>query len=132
MDNVGDWLYILFLIIAGISGLLGSKNKKKHSEERQEQPSREVTTEGEKGFWEILEEEMQAPRPVPASQTVTAAPAPPARKQEAKPVAEKKQTAAPRATRTQQEKESQPPTGFADAEELRRAVIYSEILNRKY
>ena len=29
MDNVGDWLYIVFLVIAGISSLLGSKDKKK-------------------------------------------------------------------------------------------------------
>ena len=29
MDNAGDWLYIVFLIIAGISSLFGSKNKKK-------------------------------------------------------------------------------------------------------
>ena len=28
MDNAGDWLYIVFLIIAGISSLFGSKNKK--------------------------------------------------------------------------------------------------------
>lgn len=32
MDNAGDWLYIVFLIIAGISSLFGSKNKKKTSE----------------------------------------------------------------------------------------------------
>lgn len=29
MDNVGDWLYIVFLIIAAVSGLFSSKDKKK-------------------------------------------------------------------------------------------------------
>ena len=30
MDNIGDWLYIIFLIIAAISGMRSSdKNKKK-------------------------------------------------------------------------------------------------------
>ncbi len=29
MDNVGDWIYIVFLIVAAISGLFSSKNKKK-------------------------------------------------------------------------------------------------------
>ena len=31
MDNVGDWLYIVFLIIAAVSGLFSSKDKKKKS-----------------------------------------------------------------------------------------------------
>lgn len=32
MDNVGDWLYIVFLIIAAVSGLFSSKDKKKEEE----------------------------------------------------------------------------------------------------
>ena len=31
MDNVGDWLYIVFLIIAAVSSLFSSKDKKKKS-----------------------------------------------------------------------------------------------------
>ena len=33
MDNLGDWLYIVFLIIAAVSGLLGSGKKKKRPSE---------------------------------------------------------------------------------------------------
>lgn len=29
MDNVGDWLYIVFLIIAAVSGLFSSKDKRR-------------------------------------------------------------------------------------------------------
>lgn len=61
MDNVGDWLYIVFLIIAAVSGLFSSKDKKKKSRpDILGQPDREIVpndqpTEG-KGFWEILED----------------------------------------------------------------------------
>ena len=67
MDNAGDWLYIVFLIIAGISSLFGSKNKKKRPKQILGQPDREIVTNEEnvpnKGFWEILEE-MNNPKPV--------------------------------------------------------------------
>ena len=67
MDNAGDWLYIVFLAIAGISSLFSSKNKKKRPKQILGQPDKEiVTSEKEvpaKGFWEILEE-MQKPEPV--------------------------------------------------------------------
>ena len=59
MDNAGDWLYIVFLIIAGISSLFGSKNKKKRPKQILGQPDREIVTNEDnvpdKGFWEILE-----------------------------------------------------------------------------
>ncbi len=42
MDNAGDWLYIVFLIIAGISSLFGSKNKKKRPKQILGQPDREI------------------------------------------------------------------------------------------
>ena len=67
MDNAGDWLYIVFLVIAGISSLFSSKNKKKRPKQILGQPDKDiVTSEKEvpaKGFWEILEE-MQKPEPV--------------------------------------------------------------------
>ena len=58
MDNVGDWLYIVFLIIAAVSGLFSSKEKKKkRSTDILGQDDREIVpndkpTEG-KGYWEI-------------------------------------------------------------------------------
>lgn len=78
MDNVGDWLYIVFLIIAAVSGLFSSKDKKKKSRpDILGQPDREIVpndqpTEG-KGFWEILEDmqkETQKPKPAPRQKQV--------------------------------------------------------------
>ena len=34
MDNVGDWLYIVFLIIAAVSGLFSSRTKKEEESSR--------------------------------------------------------------------------------------------------
>ena len=91
MDNVGDWLYIVFLIIAAVSGLFSSKDKKKKSRpDILGQPDREIVpndqpTEG-KGFWQILEEEPGL----------------------------------------------MPEDTFRDIEELKKAIICAEILNRKY
>ena len=44
MDNVGDWLYIVFLIIAAVSGLFSSKDKKKKKSRPDilGQPDREI------------------------------------------------------------------------------------------
>ena len=76
--NVGDWLYIVFLIIAAVSGLFSSKDKKKKSRpDILGQPDREIVpndqpTEG-KGFWEILEDmqkETQKPKPAPRQKQV--------------------------------------------------------------
>ena len=78
MDNAGDWLYIVFLIIAAVSGLFSSKDKKKKSRpDILGQPDREIVpndqpTEG-KGFWEILEDmqkETQKPKPAPRQKQV--------------------------------------------------------------
>lgn len=142
MDNAGDWLYIVFLIIAGISSLFGSKNKKKRPKQILGQPDREIVTNEDnvpdKGFWEILEE-MQNPKP--AKQPVPT----PKRKKKQQQVADPspflaaekvtdKQSPAGNRLVVPSTKEEIPLTDieFDNAAELRKAVIYTEILNRKY
>lgn len=53
-ENIGDWLYILFLAIAGISSMFSSKKKKKQPKQILGQPDREIVAEEEsvpdKGF----------------------------------------------------------------------------------
>ena len=142
MDNAGDWLYIVFLIIAGISSLFGSKNKKKRPKQILGQPDREIVTNEDnvhdKGFWEILEE-MQNPKPakqpVPTpkrkkKQQQVAAPSP---FLAAEKVTDKQSPAGNRLVVPSTEEEI-PLTDieFDNAAELRKAVIYTEILNRKY
>ena len=123
MDNAGDWLYIVFLIIAGISSLFGSKNKKKRPKQILGQPDREIVTNEDnvpdKGFWEILEE-MQNPKP--AKQPVPT------------PKRKNKQSPAGNRLVVPSTEEEIPLTDieFDNAAELRKAVIYTEILNRKY
>ena len=142
MDNAGDWLYIVFLIIAGISSLFGSKNKKKRPKQILGQPDREIVTNEDnvpdKGFWEILEE-MQNPKP--AKRPVPT----PKRKNKQQQVADpspflaaekgtEKQSPAGNRLVVPSTEEEIPLTDieFANAAELRKAVIYTEILNRKY
>ena len=142
MDNAGDWLYIVFLIIAGISSLFGSKNKKKRPKQILGQPDRVIVTNEDnvpdKGFWEILEE-MQNPKP--AKQPV---PTPKRKKKQqqvadpspflaAEKVTDKQSSAGNRLVVPSTEEEI-PLTDieFDNAAELRKAVIYTEILNRKY
>ena len=143
-ENIGDWLYILFLAIAGISSMFSSKKKKKQPKQILGQPDRKIVAEEEsvpdKGFWEVLEE-MQNPK---TTKQPVAAPKP---KREQK----KQQSVAPNPFLTAEKtagrqsfagnrlvvppaKEESPLTDieFDNAAELRKAVIYTEILNRKY
>ena len=141
MDNAGDWLYIVFLIIAGISSLFGSKNKKKRPKQILGQPDREIVTNEDnvpdKGFWEILEEATTPQKPE--------APTAPIHKKKKKTPASKPFLSTEQEIQKSKVSSSQPMNfpaeeehsmlediEFNNAEELRKAVIYSEILNRKY
>lgn len=151
MDNGGDWLYyIVFLIIAGISGLMSSKNKKKDRPDILGQPGREIVPNEEptqeKGFWEILEE-MGNPQPEPQPQPQ---PQRKPKKQKAenpmrlstqppKPflTAERdipSRIASQPSAMTQDEEETSlfSTSSLQDMDEIKKAVIYAEILNRKY
>lgn len=143
MDNAGDWLYIVFLIVAGISGLLSSKKKKKHPTEVLGQPGREIVVEHkeapQKGFWELLEE-MQQEKTQPVQPVVTS------KKKQKTPKAaspasfENIKNASKATFIARQSIMADNPVDdsllddmdFDNAAELRKAVIYSEILNRKY
>lgn len=149
MDNAGDWLNIVIMVAAGIIGLLNSGKKKQrptkapqtsqqepdidemNEEEDQEEPS------SEKGFWELLEEiqekkeepaQPEAPIPTPTAsipqpvysfKDELSTPAKPA---------EPDRSVAP----TAEERDSGTETTFIDRDELRKAIIYTEILQRKY
>ena len=141
MDNVGDWIYIVFLIVAAISGLFSSKNKKKRPTQVLGQPGHdtypEENTSSGKGFWEILEEATTPQKPE--------APTAPIHKNKKKTPASKPFLSTEQEIQKSKVSSSQPMNfpieeehsmlediEFNNAEELRKAVIYSEILNRKY
>ena len=141
MDNVGDWLYIVFLIIAAVSGLFSSKDKKKKSRpDILGQPDREIVpndqpTEG-KGFWEILEDmprQKQVTPKVEKPQVVTSSPASSpflsAEKNIPNHIATRPSV---RMSAIEEEPGLMPEDTFRDIEELKKAIICAEILNRKY
>lgn len=145
MDNLGDWIYIVFLVVAALSGLFSSKNKKKRPTQVLGQPEYDTTQEEHtpsgKGFWEILEE-VTTERPKQKTVTETT----PNKKKNKKDIRQsnpflaaeqeihqsKVSSSRPINFPTEEEHSLLEDIEFNNAEELRKAVIYSEILNRKY
>lgn len=146
MDNLNDWLYIVLLAIAGISSLFSSKKKKNRPTEILGQPDKDIVVQQEevpqKGFWEILEE-MQQEKPQPASPRPVATST---KKQKKQKAAEPTpfltgerftsggpgQLSAISATEVPIEESASPEFELDTPIDLRKAVIYAEILNRKY
>lgn len=145
MDNLGDWIYIVFLVVAALSGLFSSKSKKKRPTQVLGQPEYDTTQEeptpSGKGFWEILEE-VTAERPKQKTVTETL----PNKKKNKKDIRQpnpflaaeqeihQAKAGSPRfmSFPTEEDHSLLEDIEFNNAEELRKAVIYSEILNRKY
>lgn len=149
MDNIGDWLYIVLLVIAGVSSLFGSGKKKKRSTEVLGQPDRDIVIEPETqpagGLWDLFDEN-PAPQPKPRKKKS------PTAKQRTKPKRESVYTPAAspflagesrmrehefaqssaRLQTADDEPGVMPETTFSDVSEIRKAIIYAEILNRKY
>lgn len=150
MDNLGDWLYILLLVAAGISGLFSSGKKKNKQKAKPAQPQQSAgfpqDTNPRKGFWEILEEMQDEIPPEPKPRPRKAVPA---------KAATPKKAAAPTPFLTTEssihgakndqkspimfeEVHDEPHTvtredfHLQDIDEVRKAIIYSEILTRKY
>ncbi len=145
MDNLGDWLYIVLLVIAGISGLFSSGKKKRQGSTPPEQPVFDPEQQSEpKGFWEIFEEiqKEKQPQPVPQSVTIEKKKKTQRKDSLSRPSSYQQKTqtekhpASRQSTRFSETPEddafSIQAESFQDTEELRKAIIYSEILNRKY
>ncbi|RHJ90144.1 hypothetical protein [Parabacteroides bouchesdurhonensis] len=152
MDNLNDWLYIVFLIIAGVSGLLGSGKKKKQSKQILGQPGNSTPSNNkpatDKGFWDILqevqEEKPKQPRVVIkqkeqkkektyTQQTRVSTPtsSSPFLSGEKVSTSVTKNPISERILAEEEESGFMPET-FNEMAELRKAIIYTEILNRKY
>jgi hypothetical protein len=146
MDNAGDWLYIVFLIVAVVGSLLKPKKKQKQRPTViLGQPGKaivetETSPKPQKSFWETLEEIENG-----ETKKIVAPP-----KKEI-PSVRKKVQPSPFLSSTDeinhpminnsnsiltkqnnQENAIQSTLDLDNAAALRKAVIYSEILNRKY
>lgn len=154
MDNLGDWLYIVFLIIAAVSGLFGSGKKKKQPKPKSAQPHSTVETSPDskpaKGFWEILQEELNGPEQAPAptkkviaKKTIT----PPntvkskaystttpflAGEKAAASIPQQQNAILMEEIDSDNHSITREDFNLQDIDEVRKAIIYSEILNRKY
>ena len=119
MDGLNDWIYVVFLIVAAVSGLFGSKGKKRQ---------RPVEVLGEPEYtveWDG-QEKAKATEVKPSASVPLPKAAPKVRQQ--KSVAPRAAVARPAA----EEHSMLEDMDLKSTEELRKAVIYSEILNRKY
>jgi len=124
MEDIGDWIYIILMVVVVISSLVKSISKKK-----EQQPT-------------------QMPVPRPPKQAFPAPPAPAKKSRRMPPpvpehlrqsfsslfetstIAESIKTEI--ALMPEQESALADELDFTDAEAFRKAVIYSEIINRKY
>ena len=133
VENIGNWLYFLFIIIAGISSLFSSKKKGKRIQQKEGTLDADNAEIPEKGFWDILQEiqEQSNTKEEPLLQKKQIHPLP----QE-----ERKETESQKQINTQThltnistvDDNTTTDIELTHASELRKAVIYSEILNRKY
>lgn len=128
MDNIGDWLYVVFIIIAAASSLLSSGRKKKQSKEILGQPGKEFHP-YQPPVPPAPRPEKKTPQPVARPQT----------KKQPSPFLQAEKNARsymspPPPVTSFNEPEPEPALelDFRCADDLKKAVIYSEILNRKY
>ena len=134
MDSIGDWLYIVFLVIAGISSMFNAAKKKK---EEQNAPQ-------EAPIPQPRREQRQARRAKRSARSI------PAQQQIPVYTAEQIHTATPTThpfltaeqeipahltaeatTPVIEASEMNNLPSFSDQDELRKAILYAEILQRK-
>ena len=120
MENIGDWLYIIILIIAGISSLISSISKKKQA--TVQQPPREIITEGDSDYDYQFQPEATFHTERPNKKYIS--------KQQEKPFATTK--AEPPITEVEEVPSITLEDLPSDTNEWRKAFIYNEIFERKY
>lgn len=140
MDSLGDWLYIVLIVLGGIVSFLAENKKKKAA--IPPMPSAKPTDEAHSTEWDVLQElsrPKRSYRKVDTSNTVTNSSTIFSSNQgdstlEEKAMKSEKDTLLRRDTTpdmTEADDVYAERIELSNAEELRKAVIYSEILKRK-
>jgi hypothetical protein len=130
MENIGDWLYIIFIIIAAISSIIGSINKKNSGK----QQPREVITEEDWNDYEETQPVFEPPLPAAQQNPAVYVQSVSSKKAEKDYATFKRDTNPAFALPSMEENpasvslEDLP----ANREEWRKAFIYGEVFNRKY
>ena len=118
MDNIGDWLYIVFIAVAIIGSITNGKGKKKAQAKPAEvlPPLLETLPEADE-WWSASAEKVSAQ---PKKKTEIPKPSfmKPTPKDEIKPILE--------------EEKKEMDIRLSSPDDVRRAFVYSEIFNRKY
>jgi hypothetical protein len=148
MENLGDLIYIVVLAVIGLGSLLSAGKKKKAEEEmsKQQSPPDIVTpqTASDRDFWDILTGQEEERPPVTAksktqnkppkslaAENIKTSPFLTGESEIARTI--RKQASTVSALEEEDVKEPLVTAeDFNDPESLRKTVIYSEILNRKY
>ena len=151
MENIGDWLYVVFIVIAALSSLLSSRKKNKSSEEiltlpgKRPAPPPHETPEHRHPQKKETYRPAQAPPAAPSVEEYIHS----MEEHESTQTKKNRQTPAPFLTGetaaspvvpasghfsgdNPEEPDSAPAVFSFDGDEMRKAVIYSEILRRKF
>ncbi|MGM9759782.1 MAG: hypothetical protein ACI30I_06665 [Parabacteroides sp.] len=135
MDNAGDWLYIVFLIIAGITSVLGSGKKGKRQQQTEDQSGNEMPE-----VPPMMNRRMRKRQRMVQPEAVEGMLKMPKIPEVFLTAEGEELEARSKATEVQAtavHKELVEPVGeqerlFDDKADLRRAILCAEILNRKY
>jgi hypothetical protein len=140
MENVGDWLYMVIIIIAAISSVIGSISKKNRQAAGKQQPREIITEEWEDKEFRNGDTETQhsvlrenLPEATPLSQQTIHPEHRQINKKAEKDYSTFKKETVYSSLNTEEEKtavslEDMP----ANTEEWRKAFIYNEVFKRKY
>ena len=129
MEDLGNWVYILLMVVVGISSMLSSINKKKGQQQTQMPDS---------DFPELSFPEAPVPVPIPKERNKKSSPSfpeqrkhQPLRSHSTFPVTDNSVQSELSITHEKENKWIDE-LDLTDAEAFRKAIIYSEIINRKY
>ena len=142
MENIGDWFYVVILVIAGISSIFSSVRKKAQQTAQQTPPREIITTHDDDDIWKDVTKEIQYPeiKPIPVVQKQQPFQTTDKRRnynineyKEGVSAITKNESSTFFSAEDEEEKIS---VSFEDLPEntegWRKALVYNEILNRKY
>jgi len=129
MDSIGDWLYVVLLIIAGISSIIGSIGKKRREEAQKQEAPPDIFPDI---FPEMFPEQAVE---IPVAKPVTQ----PRRKHAPQNIFQEGVSSLKTANTEAIMPDVEEETAFftlndipADTDEWRKAFVYNEIFTRKY
>jgi len=134
MDNVGDWLYLLLIAIAGISSLFSGKKKKQAQSQPQQKKQEVGFPKSDDDFWGTIEEvESTVYEPsVVAKSSKRKTPLLTAESLIPDSILDRVDDFHDENYAADDEGLSAESFHLEDLEEVRKGIIYAEILNRKY